>query len=103
MKRVPLGLADYTASFYCGESEYKAYGRLHEKTTGSTIPDFDGGCHGRACLNGIWVLNKDDAAIIAHELIHLLVIVHAHMGIREESPNELLAYQHTYLMRAFMI
>lgn len=53
-------------------------------------------------MDAIWVLNKDDAAIIAHESIHLLVIVHSHTGIREEAPNELLAYQHTYLMRAFM-
>lgn len=53
-------------------------------------------------MDAIWVLNKNDAAIIAHELIHLLVIVHEHIGIREDPPKELLAYQHTYLMRAFM-
>lgn len=102
MKRINLALGDWNIKVYSGPSEWKQYKRLHDDTTGQTLPDYPESIRGQACLNGLWVEDLKDIPILAHELIHTLSILHEHIGIKDQCPYELLAYQHSYCLKKLM-
>ena len=101
MKSVKTGLGNFKLRCYYGKEEFEKYATFEVFTTGRAKPEFNPDCKGRSCINAIWVMYGDDAVTIAHELIHTLLILHDHIGIKEELPNELLAYQHSYFMSEF--
>lgn len=101
MKVVKIGLGNFKLRCYFGKEEFEKYARFEANTTGREKPEFNPDCKGRSCLNGIWLLHSNDPSIMAHEIIHTLLILHDHLGMRQEPPNELLAYQHTFLMNEF--
>ena len=99
MRVISLGLGDWKIKVYNSCSEWKRYKKLHDDTTGQVLPDEpEESRNGTACLNGFWVRDIKDIVTIAHELIHTLSIIHEHIGIKDQCPFELLAYQHSYCM-----
>lgn len=101
MKKVELGLGPIVVCCFYGESEFARYAKLQAESTGAEAPKYNPECLGLACINGIWVADGNNAIIMAHELIHLLSLIHDVLGIKEEQPKELFAYQHSYLMTKF--
>ena len=102
MKSVELGLGNFRVACFYGTEEFEKYARFEQRCTGLEKPKFEEDCGGMSCSGGVWVLRGDDAATLAHELIHTLSILHHCIGIKEDEAKECLAYQHTYLMNKFL-
>ena len=101
MRSVELGLGNIKVACFYGVEEFEKYARFEQTRTGLEKPELEDACGGMSCIGGIWLRHGDDAAVMAHELIHTLSILHHVLGIKEDEAKECLAYQHTYLMRKF--
>lgn len=104
IKRIPLALSDYSLTVFLGEQEYPKFRKRFMKTTGQSIPDTPvsekgNSVGGLACLQNIWV-SEARASLIAHEALHSLEILYAHLGIASnpDGVDELKAYQLQHIL-----